>query len=150
MSGYEIGSKIFTKDPLAIMTRKGDRQWSVIMDLVLQALFYGEKYGLQKSNGLGRSDGECTKKTDDSPPTGQDFLNAIYCVGNYKEIFDRNLKNSGPRTEINKINNRREKIINNNSITNTNKDSNSNNNNNNNPVTVFKRNTCDLCSAKRQ
>ncbi|KAL7526276.1 hypothetical protein ACHAXR_002496, partial [Thalassiosira sp. AJA248-18] len=68
-----------------------------IINWVLQALFYGEEHGLAKDPTL------CQKSTRVTlnDVSDLDFLNAVHCVGNYGEIFDRELNNRG----MNQINN---------------------------------------------
>ena len=60
----------------------------------MHALIHGEKYGLTKNSSL------CEKNVTFS---WDSFLNAVYCVGNYDEIFSRNFP-SFNRSSINRIN----------------------------------------------
>jgi len=63
---------------------------------VVQALFYGEEQGLTKSSSLCQNYTDMTRSL-----SGLNFLNAVYCVGNYGEILHGDDNNRG----ANQINN---------------------------------------------
>lgn len=77
------GKKLFTKDPEAIVTRNTDREFSDVVNWVLQALFYGEEQGLTKNATLCS-----TTKNVTSLAAELNYLNAVYCVGSYKDVYD--------------------------------------------------------------
>lgn len=79
---YIIGKKLFTKEPQAIVTRNTDREFSDVVNWVLQALFYGEEQGLTKNATLCS-----TSKSVTSLAAELNYLNAVYCVGSYKELY---------------------------------------------------------------
>ncbi len=98
---------IISKEPLGPMTRHGDNQWTDIVRWVFNAHVIAEEKGITQANV------ESMKSSDDpeikrmlgaidtfGPDTGlpQDWaLKAIKAVGNYGEIFERNL---GPKTPL--------------------------------------------------
>jgi general L-amino acid transport system substrate-binding protein len=45
--GFVVGAKTLSKEPLAIVTRQNDREFSDIINWVMQALFFGEEQALQ-------------------------------------------------------------------------------------------------------
>jgi len=95
---FIVGNMLLTKEPLAIVTRNNDREFSDIINWVVQALFYGEEQGLTKDSSL------CQNYTNLTSHHVSDlnFMNAVYCVGNYGEIiFDGEQNNRG----MNQINN---------------------------------------------
>mmetsp|Transcript_35231 Transcript_35231/g.61868 ORF Transcript_35231/g.61868 Transcript_35231/m.61868 type:complete len:476 (-) Transcript_35231:287-1714(-) len=95
---FIVGNMLLTKEPLAIVTRNNDREFSDIINWVVQALFYGEEQGLTKNSSL------CQNYTNLTSHHVSDlnFMNAVYCVGNYGEIiFDGEQNNRG----MNQINN---------------------------------------------
>ena len=47
---------MFTKEPLAIATHKSDREWSDVVNWVIQALIYGEEEGFTKDLTLCQSE----------------------------------------------------------------------------------------------
>jgi general L-amino acid transport system substrate-binding protein len=104
---YVVLPERISKEPLAPVMRQGDEQWHDIIDWVVFALFEAEEKGITQKNV-----DEMTKSEDPSikrmlgvtPGMGKALgldekwaYNAIKAVGNYGEIFDRNL---GPETPI--------------------------------------------------
>ena len=49
---YEIGTKRFTKDPLALVTRQDDDQWSSFVYWVVSAIFFAEEEGIGQLQSL--------------------------------------------------------------------------------------------------
>jgi len=95
---FIVGTQMKTKEPLAIVTRNNDREFSDTINWVVQALFYGEEQGLTKDLK------QCQNYTNNLAlydVSDLDFLNAVYCVGNYGEIFDSSPNDRG----MNQINN---------------------------------------------
>lgn len=80
---YVVGDKLMTREPLAIVTRKGgsDRELSDIVNKVLHALFFGEEQGLTADPA------RCPFSSGPGGASDLDYLNAVYCVGNYGDIF---------------------------------------------------------------
>ncbi|KAL7547496.1 hypothetical protein ACHAWF_018338 [Thalassiosira exigua] len=82
-SDFVVGKIVTASEPLAMVTRKGekgDREFSDVVNWVLQALFYGEEQGLTKDPAL-------CQNTSLSQASDLDYMNAVYCVGNYAEIL---------------------------------------------------------------
>ena len=79
-----VGREMVTKEPLAIVTRDDDAEFSNAVNWVLQALFYGEEQGLTRNASLC---GNAANSTF-SPESRMNYLNAVYCVGNYREIYE--------------------------------------------------------------
>jgi ABC-type amino acid transport substrate-binding protein len=100
-SSFVIGDDTFNNDPLSYVTRPDDPDWSAIVDWVVQALFYGERLSVTKNATL------CETDTNSLGNDWSDlnFLNAIYCVGNYDEIYNSSELAQYTRTAINTINN---------------------------------------------
>ena len=86
LNGHVAGDKFLTKEPHAIVTRNTDREFSDVVNWVVQALFYGEEQGLTKDASRCQN---YTNLTSDHP-SELNFLNAVYCVGNYGEIYPNN------------------------------------------------------------
>ncbi len=93
---FVVGDKLMTKEPLAVVSRNNDREFSDIINWVVHALFYGDEQGLTKNSTLCDNNTNLTFRGVDL-----DFLNAIYCVGNYGEIFFGGNEGQG----MNQINN---------------------------------------------
>ncbi len=107
-SRYEILPEAISKEPLGIMSRRGDEQWTHILRWVHNALVEAEELGVTQANVveqaassqnptvqrlLGRS-GEFGKALglDDAW-----VVNLLKAVGNYGEVFNRNV---GPDTPL--------------------------------------------------
>mmetsp|Transcript_13888 Transcript_13888/g.30279 ORF Transcript_13888/g.30279 Transcript_13888/m.30279 type:complete len:405 (+) Transcript_13888:949-2163(+) len=94
---FVFGQSLLTKEPHATITRKDDFEFSDIVNWVIQTILYAKGQGLTKDLSL------CQNYSD---PTLYDvsdlnFTNAVYCVGNYGEIYDGDQNNLG----INQMNN---------------------------------------------
>ena len=103
---YEILPDLVSKDPLAPVVRSDDSQWAAVVDWTMQALILAEEEGITQANV------EQMKKSDDLMV--QRFLGVnrgwgtflglddawaarvIAAVGNYGEVFDRNLGAGSP------------------------------------------------------
>ena len=99
LSNYIVGANTFTNEPLAIVTRNDETEWSDILNWVVQSLFYGERQGVFENASL------CEKDKLSTIPSELDYLKAVYCVGNYGEIYARGFNTSDNRSNINRINN---------------------------------------------
>lgn len=111
---YYKSEHLFTKEPLAIMTRKDDPHWSDVVNWVVQALFYGEAHNITMNTEecstiiqKGKHESSTRNNLPASSrlePWDLEYLNAVRCVGNYGEIYERNLGDAIPRSRINHIN----------------------------------------------
>lgn len=101
---YEIIAEKISKEPLGPFVRKGDQQWGDIVRFLHYALVEAEEHGITAKNAgepsndptvqrlLGQS-GEFGKALG----LGNDWAkNAILAVGNYGEIFERNVGKDSP------------------------------------------------------
>jgi general L-amino acid transport system substrate-binding protein len=98
---YLILPERISKEPLAPSIRQGDDQWHDIVDWVIYALMQAEESGITKANvdDMMKSDDPAIKRLlGVTPGMGKDLglddnwvYNEIKMVGNYGEIFDRNL-----------------------------------------------------------
>jgi general L-amino acid transport system substrate-binding protein len=106
-SDYEILPEIISKEPLGPSVRQGDDQWFNIVKWVVFALIEAEEKGITSENVdemMDSSDPNVQRLLGVSPGMGEllglseDWAaNAIRQVGNYGEIFDRNI---GPDTPL--------------------------------------------------
>ena len=93
---FIIGDKLLVNEPHAIVSRRYDPEFSDTVNWMVNALFYGDEQGLTKD--LTRCPNSTT--ATNKPVEDLDFLNAVYCVGNYGDIFDGDEDNRG-RNRIN-------------------------------------------------
>lgn len=98
---YTILPLVYSKSPLAPVVRHGDDQWFDIVKWVVYATFQAEEYGITSSNIADfekTSDPDIQKFLGITPGVGKDlglpdtWVRAVVTnVGNYEEIFERNL-----------------------------------------------------------
>ena len=103
---YMILPERISKEPLAPVVRHGDDQWHDIVDWVIYALMQAEESGITQANlpEMMKSDDPSIKRMLGVTPgmgkaLGVDeawMANAIKAVGNYGEIFERNLGAGSP------------------------------------------------------
>ncbi len=100
--------EIISKEPLGPLVRHGDDEWADIARWALNALILAEEYGIDSGNvnelAEGTNNPEINRMLGTEGEYGamlrldQDWVvNVINAVGNYAEIFDRNI---GPDTAI--------------------------------------------------
>eukprot|EP00526_Cylindrotheca_closterium_P003066 CAMPEP_0113602058 /NCGR_PEP_ID=MMETSP0017_2-20120614/554_1 /TAXON_ID=2856 /ORGANISM="Cylindrotheca closterium" /LENGTH=1493 /DNA_ID=CAMNT_0000510381 /DNA_START=144 /DNA_END=4625 /DNA_ORIENTATION=- /assembly_acc=CAM_ASM_000147 len=96
---YYFGTKRFTKEPICLMHRSDDQQFSDLIRWIMFGFFYAEENGITSVNFF------------DMPETnlfGPDFTNmwqnSIRKVGNYAQIYERNIGEAVPRTGMNLLN----------------------------------------------
>jgi len=97
---YEIGDRAFSQEPVALVTRDDDHEWSAFCFWIVSAIVYAEDHGV-------------TQDTSQQMPIvnlfGPSYLSmfrhAILAVGSYAEIYDRSASQNGlPRTGRNLLN----------------------------------------------
>lgn len=98
---YEIGTNVFSKEPLAAVTRDDDPEWSDIVNWVLQALLAAEEQGITQDNAATFPTASVFGNQFENM-----FIDAIEAVGNYGEIYARHLEATGvlPRQVLDNIN----------------------------------------------
>jgi general L-amino acid transport system substrate-binding protein len=104
---YIILPEIISKEPLAPVVRHGDDQWYDIVNWTVNALIEAEELGITSKNVdemLKSTDPQIQRFLGVSPGYGKALgidekwaYNIIKQVGNYAEVFDRNV---GPRTPL--------------------------------------------------
>ncbi len=104
---YVLLPEIISKEPLAPAVRHGDDQWFDIVNWTVMALIEAEELGITSKNVddmLKSTDPQIQRFLGVSPGFGKALgldekwaYNIIKQVGNYAEIFDRNV---GPKTPL--------------------------------------------------
>ena len=89
-----------SKEPLAPVVRRGDDEWLTMVRWVLFVLFAAEEKGITKDTARSpdarralRTDNEAAKALGTDPDWA---LRAVQSVGNYGEIFERNVGSRSP------------------------------------------------------
>ena len=104
---YELLPEIISKEPLAPVVRHGDDQWYDIVNFTVMALINAEELGISSKNvdEMAKSTNpEIQRFLGVSPGMGKALgldekwaYNIIKQVGNYGEIYERNV---GPNTQL--------------------------------------------------
>jgi general L-amino acid transport system substrate-binding protein len=103
---YMILPERISKEPLAPVVRHGDNQWHDVVDWTVYALMQAEESGITQANvdDMLKSDDPGIKRMlGVTPGMGKALgldekwaYNEIKAVGNYGEMFDRNIGASSP------------------------------------------------------
>ena len=94
---YETGIGRFSKDPLALVTRQDDPQWSAFVFWVVSAIFYAEEEGITASSAM-------PIVNLFGPFNSRIFRDAIEAVGSYEEIYKRHVGAEVERGGLNSLN----------------------------------------------
>jgi len=104
---YVILPELISKEPLGPMVRRGDDEWFAIVKWVIYALLEAEEYGLTQANVdqmKTSTDPSVQRILGTSEDTGKLLgldkewaYRAVKSVGNYGEIFERNV---GPQSAL--------------------------------------------------
>jgi general L-amino acid transport system substrate-binding protein len=103
---YIVLPEIISKEPLGPAVRQGDDQWFKVVRWTLNALVEAEELGIGKDNAASLATAGSTaqkrflgaegKANDKLGVEAAWALNAVSAVGNYGEIFERNLGAESP------------------------------------------------------
>lgn len=96
---YEEGQNQFSKEPLAIVTRQDDPQFTAFVNWIVSATFYADEKGITQATA-----GEMPFTNLFGPVYGRMLIDAIQAVGNFGEIYERNLQAIVPRKGQNSAN----------------------------------------------
>jgi hypothetical protein len=96
---YQTGSSRYSKDPLALVTRQDDPQFSKFVYWIVASIFYAEESGIDQGNAS-----LMPVVTLFGPLYFNMFINAVGAVGNYGEIYSRQAQSDVPRGGLNEIN----------------------------------------------
>jgi general L-amino acid transport system substrate-binding protein len=107
---FAILPDVVAKDPLALTYRLDDPQWAAIVNWVAEALIQAEESGVTQANvaQMKKSDDAVIQRLLGTHRGYGQYLglddawaaNVIEAVGNYGEIFDRDL---GPKSKLNLV-----------------------------------------------
>ena len=105
---HVILPELISKEPLGPSVRRGDDEWFAIVKWVPYGLLEAEEYGLTQANAdkmADSTDPVVMRLTGKSEDTGKHLgldkewlVRAVKAVGNYGEIFERNV---GPKSTLN-------------------------------------------------
>lgn len=96
---FQTGNNRFSKDPLALVTRQDDSDWSYFVYWVVAATFHAEEEGITQATAS-----EMPRVTLFGLEYADMFRDSIGAVGNYGEIYERQAQVDVPRGGLNKLN----------------------------------------------
>lgn len=96
---YQTGSSRYSKDPLALVTREDDVQWSKFVFWIVSAIFYADEMGITQDTAS-----ELPTIGLFGPLFFRMFQDAVGAVGNYGEIYERQAEADVPRGGLNLVN----------------------------------------------
>lgn len=97
---YQTGSSRYSKDPLALVTRQDDPQWSKFVYWIVAGIFYAEEEGIDQSNAASLM----PEVTLFGSMYSNMLIDAVGAVGNYGEIYSRQAQADVPRGGLNEVN----------------------------------------------
>jgi len=97
---YSVGDSLFVNEPLSMVTRQNDPEWSSFVNWIIHALLAAEEHNITQSNA------ETMTTTDVFGPEFEKmFIHAIAAVGNYREMYERHLESYMPEeSKLNLLN----------------------------------------------
>ena len=96
---YAIGSNRFSKEPLALVTRQDDAQWSDFVYWTVASTFYAEEMNITSTNSE-----EMPTTNLFGPLYTHMMIDAVRAVGNLGDIYSRNVESLVPRGGLNLLN----------------------------------------------
>ncbi|CAB9524630.1 Putative amino-acid ABC transporter-binding protein YhdW [Seminavis robusta] len=100
--GYEgpfrTGGKVFSKEPLALVTREEDTEWSNLVNFVVNVFFLAEAKGISKSNAE-----ELMEVFMGNSYLGTVATGIVAHLGNYGDMYTKHLESLFPRRDLNTL-----------------------------------------------
>ena len=99
VGNFRQGTTLFSREPLAMVTRNDDPVWSDLVNTVLQSLWAAEAQNITQDTA------EDFKYTPVFGNLSESmFVDAIAAVGNFGELYARHLEEIVPRAGLNSLN----------------------------------------------
>jgi hypothetical protein len=94
----DIGRNVFTKEPLAMVTRPDDYEWTLLVETVLQGLLEAEARNITQATA---------SNFPSVPYAGSEHermvVQAVGSVGNFGELYNRTIGSQLPRVGLNRL-----------------------------------------------
>jgi general L-amino acid transport system substrate-binding protein len=97
---YKLGAQLYSKEPLALVTRDGDPEWSKLANLVVDALLTAEAMNITQDSV--EEDVMLLEGIDEVLTSF--FVDVISTVGNMAELYSRHLEEVFPRQGLSLLN----------------------------------------------
>lgn len=96
---FVVGTGKFSKDPLGLVTRETDPTWSSFVNWVVISTMYAEEIGITQREGE-----KMPLQFLFGPLYTRVFRDVIQAVGNYAEMYERNIEPISSRGGLNTLN----------------------------------------------
>lgn len=96
---YEQGKNRFSKDPLALVTRQDDQQWSSFVFWTVMALVYADEQGISSADAA-----KMPINNMFGPEYSLSFRHMVEAVGSYGDIYNRTFQEEVARGGPNVLN----------------------------------------------
>lgn len=97
---FKRGDRFFSKDPLALVTRQDDPEWSGLIDFIINIFFTAEAQNITKTNarelGYLMLEGEDLEMASIAVAIVSEF-------GNYGDLYEKHLESLLPRQGLNSL-----------------------------------------------
>ena len=97
---YTVGANLLLRDPLSMVARDDDRRWCDVIFWTQQALVAAEEQGVTQSTA-----NDLSLTSVFGPEFDDIFIETVRAVGNYGEVYARNVEPIVPRGGLDTINN---------------------------------------------
>jgi ABC-type amino acid transport substrate-binding protein len=96
---YEVGTNIYSNEPISLVTRETDPRFSDFVNWVVISLVHAEERNVRATTATAMGSNDIFGARYELS-----FVEAVRAVGNYGEVYDRNLESIVPRQDLNNIN----------------------------------------------
>mmetsp|Transcript_24153 Transcript_24153/g.68038 ORF Transcript_24153/g.68038 Transcript_24153/m.68038 type:complete len:923 (-) Transcript_24153:151-2919(-) len=96
----EYGKKIHSKEPLCMVTREDDIEWTAFVETILQGLLQASRTGITQQSAA-----EIGRTTLFGPEYQNMLIDSLASVGNSDEMYERHILTVSRRLSMNAINN---------------------------------------------
>ena len=111
VSEWKMGDKFVSKEPLALVTRNDDSEWSTLANMMVNAFFVAEANNITKDNAYEMEQlfddddvanrsvvgHDANKNSNNKPPLASLFVSLIKEFGNYGELYENHIEQQIPR-----------------------------------------------------
>jgi len=95
---WKIGDKIFSKEPLTLVTRQDDAQWSNVINMVVNVFIVAEEKNISKANAK-----DLEIFLADDREFAEMLVPIVSEFGNYGDLHSKHLERNVPRQGLNSL-----------------------------------------------
>lgn len=102
------GNSSFSKEPLSLVTREDDAKWSQLVNLIVDVLYLAEAHNISHNNADEMYSLISVDASGNDPGLAASMEAVIAELGNYGDVYRRNVQQVIPRSGLNVLYNGRE------------------------------------------